>query len=155
MQDLFTKPEILWFVAGFLLFAGELLTSGFIILFFGLGALVTAFICFFFDISLNIQLSLFLFSSILLLFLLRKKLSFVFTGDSSNSSTREIEDDFTGKNAVVLKDIKPGFTGKVSFRGSEWSAKSETYLKSGEPVVITGKQSIKLIVEPFKKKEEL
>jgi membrane protein implicated in regulation of membrane protease activity len=154
MNDLLTNPAIIWFIAGFLLCAGELLTSGFIILFFGLGAFVTALICFFFDINLDIQLSLFLFSSLLLLFLLRKKLSFVFTGDSSDSSTSDFKDDLIGKKAVVLNDIKPGYTGKVSFRGSEWSAESDYYLKTGEPVIITGKQSIKLIIEPFKKKEE-
>jgi len=152
MSDLFLKPEVLWFIAGLLMLVAELATPGFIIIFFGFGAWGVAIICLAVDISLDAQLSVFLFLSILLLFLLRKKLSSVFTGtrqDVSDGGT----DDIIGEKAVVSTDIFPVSGGKVAFRGADWAADSDFEIKQGEVVIITGRKSIRLIVQPLKKEE--
>ncbi|MDY0361683.1 MAG: NfeD family protein [Desulforegulaceae bacterium] len=152
MSDLFLKPEVIWFFAGLLMLAAELATPGFIIIFFGFGAWGVALICLFFDISFDAQLSIFLALSIILLFLLRKKLSAIFSGSRQEASDGEI-DDIIGGKAVVSSDIIPVSGGKVNFRGAYWDADSDFEIKKGEVVIITGRKSIRLIVKPFKKEE--
>ena len=43
--SIFSKPELVWFIAGLGLFLLELVLPGFVIFFFGIGAWVTALIC--------------------------------------------------------------------------------------------------------------
>ncbi|MCB9480547.1 MAG: hypothetical protein H6680_01805 [Desulfobacteraceae bacterium] len=152
MSDLFLKPEVLWFITGLVMLVAELITPGFIIIFFGFGAWGVAIICLVFDISLDAQLSVFLVLSLLLLFLLRKKLSSVFTGTRQDVSD-EGADDIIGEKAVASTDISPVSGGKVAFRGADWAADSDFEIKQGENVIITGRKSIRLIVQPFKKEE--
>lgn len=147
MGELFLKTEVIWFLAGFLLLGGELITSGFIIIFFGFGAWAVSILCFFYEPSLDIQLSVFLFVSVLLLVFLRKKVSNIFKGDKSDADSDDYQDDIKGETAIVSKDIIPGKGGKVSFRGSEWDADSDEEIKQGEPVLIIDRKSIKLIVK--------
>ena len=66
MQELknFLEPEILWFIAGLIMLLLEFAMPGLIIAFFGVGAWIVAVLCLFMDISLNMQLTVFLFSSI-------------------------------------------------------------------------------------------
>lgn len=148
MDDLLLRPEVLWFLAGLILLGGELMTSGFVIIFFGFGAWAVSGVCFFFDPGLDAQLTIFLSISLLLLFTLRKSLSSVFTGDRDGLSALDM-DDFKGKRAVVTSIIKPGIGGKVNFRGSNWDADSDHIIESDKTVIITGKESIRLIVEPI------
>ncbi|MGE4519012.1 MAG: NfeD family protein [Desulfobacteraceae bacterium] len=152
MSDLLLKPEVLWFIAGLVMLVAELASPGFIIIFFGFGAWGVALICLAVDISLDAQLSVFLALSLILLFLLRKKLSSVFTGTRQDVSDGETE-DIIGEKAVASTDISPVSGGKVAFRGADWAADSEFEIKQGEVVVITGRKSIRLIVKPFNKEE--
>ncbi|MDY0132326.1 MAG: NfeD family protein [Desulforegulaceae bacterium] len=152
MFDLFLKPEVLWFIAGLIMFIAELASSGFIIVFFGLGAWAVALITLGVKMSLDVQLSVFLGLSLLLLFFLRKKLSSVFTGKIQNVSEGETN-GIVGEKAVASTDISPNSAGKVMFRGSDWGADSDFEIKQGEPVQIIGRKSIRLIVKPFKKEE--
>ena len=68
------KPELIWFIIGLVLLLLEFTAPGLILFFFGVGAWVVSIICFFFGIAINLQLLIFLSSSILLLLLLRKRL---------------------------------------------------------------------------------
>jgi len=95
----FMKPEVLWFVIGVLLLISEFFIPGLIIGFFGAGAIVTAFFSFFFNISVSVQLAIFIVASLISLFSLRKYLkSALDKGDGSTGY-----DDFIGENAKVVE----------------------------------------------------
>ncbi len=152
MMEIFFKAEVLWVAAGLFFFIAELITPGFIVIFFGFGALFVALLCFLVDISLNVQLTCFLLFSLLLLFFLRSKVKSVFTGNRDNFTEGYVE-DITGEKAVVVKKIEPATGGKVFFRGTEWEADSDSVIEADESVIITGRKSIRLVVKPTNKTE--
>ncbi len=148
LQDIFSKPEVLWFIFGLVLILAELGIPGLIIIFFGLGAWVTALICLFADISLNLQLGIFLVVSVLSLALLRKYVKTRFFSAKANDS-ETLQDEFIGRRAITATAFQPGRNGKIEFKGTLWEAHSDTPLKKGQPVRIVGKESIILHVEPL------
>lgn len=146
-ESFFTKPEIIWFIIGLVLLLLELVIPGFVIFFFGIGAWLTALLCLFTEPNINIQVIVFAASSVLTLILFRRmiKNKFIYNRDDKSEA---VEDEFTGKEAVVIEDIAPGKRGKVEFKGTSWDAESDTEIKTGQRVLITAKKSIKLKVEP-------
>jgi membrane protein implicated in regulation of membrane protease activity len=151
MSDLagFFTPTVIWFLIGLVLLLLELILPGFVIIFFGAGAWVTAVVCLIFPIGINMQVAVFTFSSVILLLLLRKYLRKQFFSES-RSGVETLTDEFIGKTAVVESDIKKGYPGKVSFKGTTWNALSDKTIKKGQSVEIIGKESISLIVKPLK-----
>lgn len=147
LENLLSKPEVIWFFIGLALFLLELVIPGLFIFFFALGAWVTALACLIFDPGINVQILVFAITSVLTLVLLRKTFSRRFFLEKV-AQTDEIEDEFTGKDAVVLTDIEPGKNGTVEFKGTTWKAESDTAISAGKMVVIMKKESFKLIVQP-------
>jgi len=143
--ELFSKPEIIWFFIGLLLALLEFGIPGLIILFFGIGAWVTALSCMLFDVGLNGQIIIFIISSLLSILLLRKSLKKMFFKEDPDRE-EVLADEFIGQTAVVEQEISANKSGKVSFKGAHWEAMSEQKLKTGQQVEIIGKESIKLIV---------
>jgi membrane protein implicated in regulation of membrane protease activity len=146
-ESFFSKPEIIWFIIGLVLLLLELVMPGFVIFFFGIGAWVTALVCLFTDININIQVTIFALSSVLTLILFRRmiKNKFIYNRDDKSEA---IEDEFTGREAIAVVDFGPGNPGKVEFKGTSWDAESTSDIKGGQRVTIKEKKSIKLIVEP-------
>ena len=145
------KPELLWFLFGFVMFLLEFAMPGLIIFFFGIGAWFVAIICFFVGISINIQLSVFLISSVLLIVFLRKRLKTIFIGRiTSKQTSYENLDGFVGEKAIVAKQIAPNIKGKVEFHGSNWDAESDEFIEEGVPVEIIGRNSIIFKVKSLK-----
>lgn len=146
-QTLFSRPEVIWFLIGLVLIVMEFVLPGLIIIFFGIGAWITAICCMLFDFGLNAQLAIFIFTSLLALALLRKYLRKRFFRENETGEDTLI-DEFIGKTVTVEQAITPDKIGKVMFKGTLWEAKSDHSLKKGQIVKITGKESIVLIVEP-------
>jgi inner membrane protein len=145
-ENILSKPEIIWFIIGLVMFILELIIPGFFIFFFALGAWVTALVCLIADPGINVQLVIFTVSSVLSLLLLRRIIQKKFFQEKITQSD-EIEDEFTGKEAIVVSDIKPGENGTVEFKGTTWKAESESEIKTGQTVIITGKKNFKLFVK--------
>ncbi len=146
-ESFFSKPEIIWFILGLVLLLLELAMPGFVIFFFGIGAWVTALVCLFTEPNINIQVVIFALSSVLTLLLFRRmiKNKFLYNRDDKSEA---VEDEFTGKEAIVIEDLGPGKPGKVEFKGTSWDAESVSEIKAGQRVIIKEKKSIKLLVEP-------
>ena len=144
------KPEILWFIAGFVMLILEFAVPGLFLFFFGIGACVVGLLCLITDLSLNLQLVIFILSSVVLLLLLRKWLRSVFMGrvKSTGSDDRQFE-EYVGERAVVIENIAPKVKGKVEFHGTSWLAEAEVAIKKGTPVEIIGKDNITLKVKPL------
>lgn len=145
-ENILSKPEIIWFIIGLVMFILELIIPGFFIFFFALGAWVTALVCLIADPGINVQLVIFTVSSVLSLLLLRRIIQKKFFQEKITQSD-EIEDEFTGKEAIVVSGIKPGENGTVEFKGTTWKAESESEIKTGQTVIITGKKNFKLFVK--------
>lgn len=149
MKD-FLKPEIIWFVVGILLLLMEFAVPGLIIFFFGVGACLVGLLNLVFDLSLNVQLTIFLLSSVFLLVFLRRWLKNIFTGRVKSGGTADPDlEEYIGKRVVVIKKITPAMEGKVEFRGTDWSAEADEVIMKGKPVVIIGKENITLKVKPL------
>ena len=150
IANILSRPELLWFLLGLVLFLMELVIPGFFIFFFGLGAWVTALVCLIGEPGTNLQILIFAVVSVLSLIALRKMIQRKFFY-SKGSESEEVEDEFTGKEALVTGDFSTDNNGKVEFKGTTWKAESNAPLKSGQTVIIIKKDSFKLIVEPKNK----
>ncbi len=64
------------------------------------------------------------------------------------SQSEEVEDEFTGKEALSTNAFGGIKQGKVEFKGTIWTAESASEIKPGQRVTIIEKNSFKLIVEP-------
>ncbi len=109
--SIFSRPEIIWFIIGLVLFLLELVIPGFVIFFFGVGAWITALLCLIANPGINLQVIVFAVTSVLSLLALRKMIQKKFFYSNSDLS-EEVEDEFTGKEAVAVTDFGPIKNGK-------------------------------------------
>ncbi|KAA0210199.1 NfeD family protein [Ignavibacteria bacterium CHB1] len=145
-----TSLGLFWFILGIVFLIAELFLPGFIIMFFGVGALITALLTQFGIISsFNIQIIVFIASSVISLLTFRKRWSTYFSGNVSHRlGKNESIDDIKGKRARVINTITPGgIDGKVEFNGTNWDADAEEIIQSGEIVVIEARNNLRLIVK--------
>jgi membrane protein implicated in regulation of membrane protease activity len=149
ITTVFSRPELFWFILGLGLFLLELVMPGFIIFFFGLGAWITALICLIGHPGINLQIIIFAVTSTLLLIALRKIIQNKFL-NSKGTRSDDVDDEFTGKEAVAKIDFGGLKQGKVEFKGTSWTAESVSEIAEGQRVIIIEKNSFKLIVEPKK-----
>lgn len=148
LPDLFSNIPLMWFVIGLAFILIELMAPGFVLIFFGLGAWLVALLSFFVDVNLFLQIILFVVASVISLILLRKKIKARFFQEGENNSA-SLDEEFLGKEVLVLEDILANKTGKVEFKGTSWNAKSDVNIKAGETAIISDKESIILIVKPL------
>jgi inner membrane protein len=149
ITPIFSRPEIFWFILGLGLFLLELVIPGFIIFFFGLGAWITALVCLIATPGTNLQIIIFAVTSVLSLMILRRIIQKKFFYSKGNQSD-DVEDEFTGKEAIARVDFGGAREGKVEFKGTTWTSESASDIKQGQRVIIIEKDSFKLIVEPKK-----
>jgi inner membrane protein len=147
IENLFSKPELFWFILGLGLFLLEMVVPGFFIFFFGLGAWITAIVCLIGDPGVNMQIMIFAVTSVLALLGLRRLIREKFFLSKDGHHT-DVDDEFTGKEALAITDFGGQETGRVEFKGTSWKAESSSAIKSGQRVIIIEKDNFKLIVEP-------
>ena len=147
--SIFSRPELIWFIIGLVLFLLELVFPGFVIFFFGVGAWITALLCLIANPGINLQVVVFAITSVLSLLALRKMIQKKFFY-SNNDLSEKVEDEFTGIEAVAVTDLAPAKQGKVDFKGTTWQAESDSVIRSGQIVIVIKKENFKLFVEPKK-----
>ena len=149
IANIFSRPELFWFLLGLGLFLLELVIPGFFIFFFGLGAWVTALVCLIGNPGTNLQIIIFAVTSVISLIGLRRIIQKKFFY-SKGTQSEDVEDEFTGKEALAKTDFGGIVNGKVEFKGTTWNAESTDEIKEGQRLIIKEKDSFKLIVEPKK-----
>lgn len=149
IANIFSRPELFWFLLGLVLFLLELVIPGFFIFFFGLGAWITALVCLIWEPGTNLQIIIFAVTSVLSLIALRRIIQEKFFYSKGNLS-EEVEDEFTGKEALATTDIGPDKKGKAEFKGTTWKAESKSEIKEGQTAIIIEKENFTLIVKPKK-----
>jgi inner membrane protein len=147
ITNIFSRPELFWFIFGLGMFLLELVIPGFFIFFFGLGAWVTAALCLIGHPGINLQIIVFAVTSVISLVALRRLIQRKFFYNKGTQS-EDVEDEFTGKEALATIDFGGIKQGKVEFKGTTWTAESSSEIKEGQRVIIIEKDSFKLIVEP-------
>jgi inner membrane protein len=132
-----------WAVVGIALIITELVTPSFFLVFFGIGALLTALATATgLTASLSYQLIVFCTSSLALMIAFRHKIKF-------RSAKETLPPDYMGQRVKVIRTIRKGDEGKVFYRGAEWIAFGESpgeEMAEGSLVEVTGADGVRLKV---------
>jgi len=145
------EPWFIWAVIGIACIGLEMLMPGFVIFFFGLGALLTA-LCSLIpgvESALWLQILIFVVFSISSIVFLRRHFARIFAGSVFDSSRETEEKADAGEIAEVTEPIGPDAAGRIRFRGTTWKALSTGgVIPAGTRVRIVTRKGMEYIVEP-------
>jgi membrane protein implicated in regulation of membrane protease activity len=138
-----------WIIAAVVLVGVELLTPGFLVIFFAVSALFAGITTIFTD-SILIQCQVFVIAALLMIPFGRPFLQKYFKVNKEVKPSTV--DALAGRTAYVTKDILPDEAGLVKFDGQIWTAKASDgeIIKTGETVKIISVDGVKVIVEKNK-----
>ena len=145
LQD-WLKPQLLWFGLGVALLLLEFANPGVILIFFALGAWLVALLCLTVDISLNLQLGVFVVTSVVLLLVFRSKIKGRIDRNQATPDEGESE-EFVGRRALVTREIRSDRAGRVDCRGTTWTAEAGEKIPEGAAVEIVEKENLTLVVK--------
>ncbi len=142
--------SIVWIVSGAAMILAEFLFSGFIVVFFGLGAVIAGIaIAFGVPGSGGIPFIIFSVSSIVLLVVARNHMKTWFQGDLVGEKNADIDTGIIGDSVEIVSgfdESSPGY-GIVRYRGSNWNARSEKEIHQvGTRLQVVDRESNVLIV---------
>ncbi len=145
MESDWLTNEVMWFLIGLVLLVTELALPSFILIFFGIGAWVTALTIWFYDIGIETQLIVFILTSVISLVIFRNRFLSLF--DQQNAHfTDDVASDFIGKIATTIEPVNH-VSGKVLFNGTQWKAISDENIKSDQKVEVISKENITLKIK--------
>ena len=134
-----------WLIISGMFFIMEMMTVGFLVFWFAIGALVTAIVSLFTD-NLIIQTAVFVITSTLLLFLTKPFVKKISRSDKFQTNAYSI----IGKTGVVTREINDKKSvGQVKIGSETWSAKSSSDIPVGSEVRVLEIDGVKAIVEPI------
>ncbi len=140
----------IWLLFGIFLVFSEFIIPGFVILFFGVGAILTAGLVQCLDVPMWGQIAFFVVTSLLALILGRKIFKLTFKGKVIQCADASVDLDsngMVGQIGTVTDDICPPLSGRVFVRGSDWTAVSDNQISKGARVRVTQCNNITLTVE--------
>lgn len=145
----FIHPALYWLIIGVILFVLELVLPGFILFFFAVGALVTAFVAYLLPIGAAWQLALFMACSLLSLFLLRDVIQRRFFKEKPGLQDVDADQVLIpeGERGVVSVTIAPPGEGRVKCAGSSWRATADERIEEGEIVAVVRQKGLVVHVE--------
>ena len=139
----------IWIIIAGVCLIGEILTSGFLIFWLSIGALIAMVVSFFVD-SIIVQTAVFVISSAILIFATKPFVKkFAKTKDVKTNAYSII-----GKNAIVTKDIDSiNGKGQIKVDSETWSdlGKDDMKIEKGTEVEVLKIDGVKAIVTPVKK----
>ena len=137
-----------WLIIAGLFFVGEIATVGFLIFWFGVGALIAMLVSFFTS-NIIIQTTIFVISSAILIFATKPFVKKFADVKKTNTNVYSI----IGKRALVIKTIDPIHSvGQIKINGEVWTAESEDnqVIEEGLEVEIIEIKGVKAIVKPIR-----
>lgn len=159
----FAYPELYWLIIGVMLLLLELALPGFVLFFFGFGALATSLTIWLLPHDLFPilwQLITFLVVSLLSLAALRGVIMRKFFTPSAVGGARDQKDKGEdiiharpGEKAMVTLAINPPAEGQLKFGGTFWRATAEEPINVGETAVIVCQRDLIMHVKKWKKGE--
>lgn len=141
------SPTVAWTVLGLVLLTVEIFSGTFVVLFFGLGALIVAGLRLLGVVD-NRAFEILIFAATSLSFLL------FFRRSKFTNALRPAKGHAIDKAAVVqlTTDLAPRGNGKIEYQGALWDAHndSDQPLRKGEQAVVVRTEGIKLVIKPSK-----
>ena len=137
----------IWLIIAGVCLIAEIFTVGFLIFWFGIGALI-AMIVSFFTSNIIIQTTIFVISSTILIFATKPFVKKFADVKKTNTNVYSI----IGKKALVIKTIDPIHSvGQIKINGEVWTAESENnqVIDEGSEVEILEIKGVKAIVKPI------
>lgn len=137
-----------WLIIAGIFFIGEIATVGFLVFWFGIGALL-AMIVSIFTPNIIIQTTVFVISSTILIFATKPFVKKFVDVKKTNTNVYSI----VGKKALVIKEIDPIHSvGQIKINGEVWTAESENnkVIPEGSEVEIIEIKGVKAVVKPVK-----
>lgn len=140
---------IFWLCLGIVLAVSEFVVPGFVIIFFGAGAIVTGVLKLIFsEMSDGVAVLIFALASLASLLLFRKTwVGGKVVRDGNTKDTGDIDESCVGRKVVVVEAISPDCAGKVELNGVFWSAESDSVLSAGANAVVTSRKGLVLTVK--------
>ena len=134
----------IWLIASGIFFIVEIATTGFLIFWLAIAALIAMCVSFITD-SILIQAIVFVVSSTILIPLTKPLVNkYIDKGKSVATNAFAI----VGKSGIVTADINTiESTGQVKVDGEIWSAKSDINIPKGTKIEVVKKDGVKLIVK--------
>lgn len=139
-----------WFAVALIFFILEIATPGFVLLWFGVGALVSGLLDLFGIHNTWTQTLVFVIVSIVLVTLSRTIFKNLFMRSSPGASLKTNMDAMIDKVGVVTETIDNELSaGRILIEGQDWSARSadNMILEASSKVKITSFEGAKLIVK--------
>ncbi len=144
---------LIWLAVGLIVCGLEILVTGFIVFWFGVGGLLTAFFTLIGVLpTFELQIIFFFISSLAFLFAWFFYFKKLFKTNKHNDSRDPTLDGLTG---TVISRIEPGKPGRISLHKSyhsitEWKAESEDIIEEGREITVTEAKGISLTVKENK-----
>ena len=140
---------VFWLSLGLILAISEFVVPGFVIIFFGAGALVTGIVKLIFpSLPNSVALLIFSLSSLGSLFAFRKTwVGGKVVRDGNTKNEGDVDETCIGRKVSVVEAIVPGKTGKVELNGANWNAEAEEALASGATAVVVERRGLTLVVK--------
>ena len=142
----FTAAAWIWLYIGAFLMLAEIVSPGFVIFFFGLGAATVA-VCKWAIPSLSLawQLALFSITSIFYLLVLRRYMKRLFMGDTAESLG--LASEYVGRLGKVVQAIRPNVPGRIILGDAEWAAAASELIDVGTEVKVVAQDNLTMRVE--------
>lgn len=135
-----------WLIAAGIFFILEIATVGFLVFWFGIGALITMVVSLFIP-NVYIQTVIFIVTSTLLIFLTKPFVNKFINKDKAVTTNAY---SIIGRTAIVTKEINPILgTGQIKVSGEVWSAKTEAdeIIPENAEVEISNIDGVKAVVK--------
>ena len=139
----------IWLIIAGIAFTIEIFTVGFLVFWFGIGALISMIVSFFCPGDYILQTSVFVISSTLLIFL-TKPLVNKFTKKDKDKELSTNAYSIIGKKGIVVQDINPVHgVGQIKVSNEVWSAKTsdDSVIKKGSQIEVIEIQGVKAVVK--------
>ena len=135
-----------WLVIAVFFLAFEIVTTGFLVFWFAIAALITCILSLFIK-NIIAQFVIFIILSILLLFLTKPFAKKITKCDNTTTNINRI----IGKTGIVTKSIESNKCGQVKVESDIWTAISNIDIPAGSNVQIDKVDGVKLVVSPTQK----
>ena len=137
----------IWLIIAGVCFVIEMMTAGFLVFWFGVGALLTMIVSLIVD-NIILQTCIFIVSSTLLIFLTKPLVKKLY---KSNKKVETNVYSIIGKKGIVTQDINETHgVGQIKVAGEVWSAKTTdgSTIEKGTQIEIIKIDGVKAVVEP-------